>query len=44
MQNTALSYQFDKKAFNDRLEAFKTASIEMKQYLVEVLDKKSIIC
>lgn len=44
MQETAfLSYQFDKKAFNDRLEAFKTAPIEeMKQYLVEVLDKNQL--
>lgn len=44
MQDRAfLSYQFDKKAFNDRLEAFKMASIEeMKQYLVEVLDKNQL--
>jgi adenine-specific DNA-methyltransferase len=44
MQDTAfLSYQFDKKTFNDRLEAFKTAPIEeMKQYLVEVLDKNQL--
>lgn len=44
MQETAfLSYQFDKKTFNDRLEAFKTAPIEeMKQYLVEVLDKNQL--
>jgi adenine-specific DNA-methyltransferase len=44
MQDAAfLSYQFDKKAFNDRLEAFTTATIEeMKQYLVEVLDKNQL--
>ena len=44
MQDTAfLSYQFDKKTFNDRLEAFKTAPIEeMKQYLVEILDKNQL--
>jgi adenine-specific DNA-methyltransferase len=38
-----LSYQFDKKTFNERLEAFKTAPIEdMKQYLIEVLDKNQL--
>jgi len=44
MQDTAfLSYQFDKKLFNDRLEAFKTAPIEeMKQYLIEILDKNQL--
>jgi adenine-specific DNA-methyltransferase len=44
MQDTAfLSYQFDKKTFNERLEAFKTAPIEdMKQYLIEVLDKNQL--
>jgi adenine-specific DNA-methyltransferase len=44
MKDTAfLSYQFDKKTFNERLEAFKTAPIEeMKQYLVEVLDKNQL--
>ena len=44
MQYTAfLSYQFDKKTFNERLDAFKTASIEdMKQYLIEVLDKNQL--
>jgi adenine-specific DNA-methyltransferase len=44
MQDTAfLSYQFDKKTFNDRLDAFKTAPIEeMKQYLVEILDKNQL--
>lgn len=44
MQDTSfLSYQFDKKTFNERLDAFKTASIEdMKQYLIEVLDKNQL--
>lgn len=44
MQDTAfLSYQFDKKTFNERLDAFKTAPIEdMKQYLIEVLDKNQL--
>jgi adenine-specific DNA-methyltransferase len=44
MQDTAfLSYQFDKKTFNERLVAFKTAPIEdMKQYLIEVLDKNQL--
>jgi adenine-specific DNA-methyltransferase len=44
MQDTAfLSYQFDAKTFNDRLDAFKTAPLEdMKQYLVEVLDKNQL--
>jgi adenine-specific DNA-methyltransferase len=44
MQDTAfLTYQFDKKTFNDRLDAFKTAPIEeMKQYLVEILDKNQL--
>lgn len=44
MQDTAfLSYQFDKKTFNERLDAFKTAPIEeMKQYLVEILDKNQL--
>jgi adenine-specific DNA-methyltransferase len=44
MQDTAfLSYQFDAKTFNERLDAFKTAPLEdMKQYLVEVLDKNQL--
>lgn len=44
MQEKAfLSYQFDKKTFNERLEAFKTAPLEeMKKYLVEVLDKNQL--
>ena len=38
-----LSYLFDKKSFNERLDAFKTAPIDdMKQYLVEVLDKNQL--
>jgi adenine-specific DNA-methyltransferase len=44
MQDTAfLSYQFDKKTFNERLDAFKTAPLEdMKQYLFDVLDKNQL--
>lgn len=44
MQDTAfLSYQFDKKTFNERLDAFKTAPIEdMKLYLIEILDKNQL--
>lgn len=44
MEDSAfLSYLFDKKTFNERLDAFKTAPIEeMKQYLVEVLDKNQL--
>lgn len=44
MENKAfLSYQFDKKAFNERIEAFKTAPIEdMKRFLIEVLDKNQL--
>lgn len=44
MQDKAfLSYQFDKKVFNQSIEAFKTGSIEeMKQYLFEVLDKNQL--
>lgn len=44
MQETAfLSYQFDKKIFNERLNAFKTAPIDdMKKYLVEVIDKNQL--
>ncbi|KAF2515837.1 site-specific DNA-methyltransferase [Flavobacterium salilacus subsp. salilacus] len=44
MEDSAfLSYQFDRKAFNERLAAFTTAPIEqMKQYLVEVLDKNQL--
>jgi adenine-specific DNA-methyltransferase len=38
-----LSYQFDKSMFNERLEAFKTASLEdMQQYLIEILDKNQL--
>lgn len=38
-----LLYQFDKKAFKERLAAFKSAPIElMKQFLVEVLDKNQL--
>lgn len=42
-ESAFLSYQFDKKAFNERLAAFKTAPIEqMKQFLVEILDKNQL--
>jgi adenine-specific DNA-methyltransferase len=42
-ESSFLSYQFDKKIFNERLEAFKTASLEvMKQYLIDVLDKNQL--
>ncbi len=38
-----LSYQFDKAAFIDKIEAFKTAPIEqMKKFLVEILDKNQL--
>lgn len=38
-----LSYQFDKAIFNERLDAFKTASLgDMQQYLIEVLDKNQL--
>ena len=37
------SYQFDKDIFNERLEAFKTASLDtMKHCLIEVLDKNQL--
>ena len=44
MQGKAfLSYQFNKVLFNERLDAFKTASFEtMQHYLVEVLDKNQL--
>lgn len=44
MQKKAtLSYQFDRKTFNERLDAFKTAPLEdMKKYLVEVIDKNQL--
>ncbi|MDB4237032.1 site-specific DNA-methyltransferase, partial [Flavobacteriaceae bacterium] len=38
-----LSYQFNKDLFNERLDAFKTATLEqMQHYLVEVLDKNQL--
>jgi adenine-specific DNA-methyltransferase len=41
--NASLSYQLDKKTFNERLSAFKTAPIEeMKKYLLEVVDKNQL--
>lgn len=44
MQEKAfISYQFDKDIFNERLDAFKTATLEqMKHYLIEVLDKNQL--
>lgn len=44
MQDKAfLSYQFDKKIFNERLEVFMAAPIaEMKHYLFEILDKNQL--
>ncbi len=44
MKETAmLSYLFDADLFDERLDAFKTASLEdMKKYLVEVLDKNQL--
>ena len=38
-----LSFQFNKDIFNERLDAFKTASLEtMQQYLIEILDKNQL--
>jgi adenine-specific DNA-methyltransferase len=38
-----LSFQFNKDIFNQRLDAFKTATLEMmRQYLVEILDKNQL--
>ena len=38
-----LSYQFDKNIFDERQEAFKTASLEiMQKYLIEILDKNQL--
>jgi adenine-specific DNA-methyltransferase len=38
-----LSFQFNKDIFNERLDAFKTATLEtMQQYLVEILDKNQL--
>jgi adenine-specific DNA-methyltransferase len=44
MQEKAfLSFQFNKDIFNERLDAFKTATLEtMQQYLVEILDKNQL--
>lgn len=44
MQEKAfLSFQFNKEIFNERLDAFKTASLEtMQQYLIEILDKNQL--
>ncbi len=38
-----LSYQFDKQSFDERIEAFKTLSLEdQKKFLLEVLDKNQL--
>jgi adenine-specific DNA-methyltransferase len=38
-----LSFQFNKDIFNERLDAFKTGSLEtMQQYLIEILDKNQL--
>lgn len=44
MQDKAfISYQFNKDMFNERLNAFKTASLEtMQHYLIEILDKNQL--
>lgn len=42
-EKASLNYQFNKELFNERLDAFKTTTIEeMKQYLFEVLDKNQL--
>jgi adenine-specific DNA-methyltransferase len=42
-QKAFLSFQFNKDIFNERLDAFKTASLEtMRQYLIEILDKNQL--
>lgn len=42
-EGASLSYLFDSDVFDERLDAFKTASLEdMKKYLVEVLDKNQL--
>ncbi len=42
-EKATLNYQFDKDIFNERLDAFKTVSLEeMKHYLFEVLDKNQL--
>ena len=34
---------FDKRIFNERLDAFKTASLDdIKKYLIEILDKNQL--
>ena len=38
-----LSFQFNKDIFNERIEAFKTATLEtMQKYLIEILDKNQL--
>lgn len=42
-EKAMLSYLFDADLFDERLDAFKTASLEdMKKYLVEILDKNQL--
>ena len=42
-EKSFLSYQFNKELFNERLDAFKTASLETMQHcLIEVLDKNQL--
>lgn len=42
-EKASISYLFDKSIFNERLDAFKTASLdEMKKYLIEILDKNQL--
>ena len=42
-ENAFLSFQFNKDIFNERLDAFKTAGLEiMQQYLIEILDKNQL--
>ena len=42
-EKSFLSYQFNKQLFNERLDAFKTASLETMQHcLIEVLDKNQL--
>ena len=38
-----MSYQFDKQSFDERIEAFKTLSLDdQKKFLLEVLDKNQL--
>ena len=43
MEDKAFIFQFNKDIFNERLDAFKTASIEtMQQFLIEILDQNQL--